>query len=326
MSRLIAIPAAVLVAVAAGCGPDGPAPDTGAPLLTDVQRRPWQTPYGRGVALRSEHYQIFSTAERPELRRYLPGYMEAAHRRYLELTGLPDAPGREPMPVYMLAGRREWSALTRKVFGEQSEALNIEAGGYCHQGVCVFWDIGGSATLSVAAHEGLHQFFHHRLAEQLPMWLEEGLCVLAEGHRIEGRSVRFTPDENPSRFGSLRSALVNQHWVPLPDLLPTDAGDVVGGGTEKAVAWYAQLWALARFLESHPRYRKGLHELMADAAARRFDEALDLPEGALTRLRRRGRAYNRTVSVPLFKHYISDDLDGFAREFRAYAEEIAELH
>ncbi|MBS3734903.1 MAG: hypothetical protein KGY99_08245 [Phycisphaerae bacterium] len=316
---------AVLIAAVVGCEPRGSQPPAGQSLLTEVQRRRWQTPHGAGVALRSAHYEIFSTADRPALRRYLPGFMEATHKRYLALTGLPDTPRAEPMAIYMLAGRREWAALTRDVFGPKTPALHIEAGGYCHEGVCVFWDIGGTATLSVAAHEGLHQFFHHRLREQLPMWLEEGLCVLAEGHRVDGQAVRFTPSENPQRFTALRSALVNQHWLALPDLLETDAGDVVGRGTQRAVAWYAQVWALARFIQSHPRYRAGLHRLLSDAAAGRFADALGLPAGALTKLRRRGRAYNRTVSVPLFEHYISDDLDTVAAEYRAYAERIADL-
>jgi len=325
MRRAIPITAAALAMLLASCGPPEASEPRDRSLVAEVERRPWQTPYGRGESLRSEHYRIYSTAQREELRVYLPGYMEAAYEQYLRMTGLPDEPVDEPMPMYMLSGRQEWSALTEQIFGADSKALHIEAGGYCHRGICVLWDIGGSYTLSVASHEGLHQFFHHRLENKLPMWLEEGFCTLAEGHQTVGRAVRFTPTKNPSRFNALRSAIVNDRWYTIEELLPMDAGDVVTQGSEHAVGYYGQLWALAQFIQSRPQYREGLHRLMADAAAGKFDAALDLPPGALAKLHKRGRTYNRTIGEPIFRHYISDDLAGFEKEYRAYAEKLARL-
>jgi hypothetical protein len=293
-------------------------------MITAVQREPWRSPYSTGYALTSEHYRIFSTARSYALRAYLPGFMEASYRNYLALTGLPGQPG-EPMPIYMLGSRQEWAALTRTVLGESSDALNVEAGGYCHKGICVFWDMGGTGTFSVAAHEGLHQFLYHRLKDRLPMWLEEGLCTMAEGHRIEGDSVLFTPEDNPTRFGGLRAAIVNDRWIRLEKLLSMDAVDAVQGGTERALGYYGQLWALAQFIRSNALYRVGMERMLADAVAGRFCVPMNVPAPALSQLRGDLRAYNRTVSEPLFRHYISSDLSGFERQYASFARKLAKL-
>ncbi len=307
----------------AGCEPSTIA--RGTPMITAVRRESWQSPYSSGYMLTTKHYRIFTTARSYAIRTYLPGFMEAAYRNYLALTGLADSPAAGSMPIYMLGSRREWAALTKTVLGAGSGALNIEAGGYCHRGICVFWEMGGTGTLSVASHEGLHQFFHHRLRNQLPMWLEEGLCTQAEGYRIRGDSVLFTPANNPGRFNALRAAIVNDRWIPLDRLLPMDSLDAIVGGTERAVGYYGQLWALVQFIRSDESYRLGLERILADAVAGRLHVAMKVPASALMRLRARGRAYNRTVSEPLFRHYIFADLPAFERRYAAFAKKLAKL-
>ena len=97
------------------------------------------------------------------------------------------------------------------------------------------------------------------------------------------------------------------------------------GHTSQAVGYYGQLWALVQFLRSREDYRAGLSRLIADAEAGRLHVAMKVPAPALAQLRRRGRAYNRTVSEPFFRYYITDDLDTFEREFRAFAEKLVSL-
>lgn len=296
-------------------------------MAIDVRQRNWNSDHSSGLELSSEHYRIYTTTTNRSLRRYLPGFMEAAHSHYLELTGLSDLPKAERMTIYMMASRAEWAALTRKVFGRRSgAALSIEAGGYCHRGICVFWNMGGLGTLSVAAHEGLHQFFHHRLRDRLPMWLEEGLCTTMEGYEIHDGTVRFTPLRNIIRFGDLRTAIVQDRWIELPGLLVMDSAQAVAGQpTERAVGYYGQLWALVRYIRSVPEYRKGMLSLLADAAAGRLNEAMNVPPEALATLRLRGRIYNRTVSEPLFRYYVTDDLETFSRRYKAFAKKLARL-
>jgi len=253
--------------------------------------------------------------------------MEASHSRYLELTGLADRPGAKHMPMYVMATRPEWAALTMSRFGKNAgPVLSITAGGYCYAGVCVMWDIGPRATLSVATHEGLHQFFSHRLVQSLPMWLEEGICVLAEGHHTHQGTLTFTPKNNPGRITALRNAIVNGHWVETKRLLPMDAGDAVGTGiAEKAIGYYGQVWALSMFIRSVPKYNAGMKQMIADAQDGQMHLTLNLTADALKKLKRHGRAYNKTVATPLFKHYISSDLEGFEAEYLAFARKLAGL-
>ena len=293
-------------------------------MLTRVRRLSWTAPGGE--QLRTSHYDIFTTAKNRLIRTCLPGFMEVAHDHYRELTWLADRQEGKKMPIYMLGTRSEWAALTRSVVKVNTELyLSIQAGGYCYRGVCVFWEMGGYATFMVAAHEGLHQFLHHRLRHRLPMWVEEGLCVLAEGYKIEGQAVWFTPRKNPSRFNSLRTAIVQGRWIRLARLLSMDAGDAIGHGSEEAVAYYGQVWALVLFIRSTAAYRDGFKRMLSDAEAGRFNEALKLPAEAKPMLRRGGRTYNRTFSVPLFKHYISEDVAGFEKEYRAFAKKLTKL-
>lgn len=318
--------AAALLALAALVGCNHQAAPAGVSMETRLTRHAWETPHSEGEQLVSRHYRIFSSARRSQLRKCFPGFMEAAHANYLRLTGLTPPDRTEPMPIYLLGSRTEWAALTRSVIGPNAGTyLAIQNGGYCYRGVCVFWDIGGSAVLSVAAHEGLHQFLHHRLRDRLPMWLEEGLCVSAEGFRIEGDYVTFTPRRNPARFTDMREAIVQDRWMPMRKLLPLDAGHVVGQTPGRAVAYYGQLWTLVMFLHADDRYRAGLERMLADADTGRFHQALKLPRAAVAQLRRRGRIYNQTVSEPLFRYYITEDLDTFDREFLAFAQKFARL-
>ncbi len=296
-------------------------------MLTSVEQTPWNTGYNTGVKLSSDHYDIYATTTNRILLQYLPGFMEAAYKNYHRISGLPARPLDKHMQIYMMGSKDEWRALTQHIFGTHSKIfLSIDAGGYCHQGICVFWDFGGLGTLAVASHEGCHQFLYHRMKNQLPMWLEEGLCTTAEGYNVHNDLVEFTPDRNAIRFTNLRTAIVQNLWVPTQKLLPMDGGDAVQGGLpEAAVGYYGQLWALARFLRTEPKYSGGYHKMMAAAEAGEFYKALEVPPVAVDELRAKGRAYNRVISEKLFRYYITDDLDTFEREFYAFASKLVGL-
>ncbi len=298
--------------------------DNLTPMVTPSQITPWATPMGKGQEIRSRHYDIFTTATREQTRDCLPGFMEACYANYLLMTGLTDQGATDRMVVYMMGSRGEWAGLTAASLGETAQVfLNIEAGGYCYDKICVFWDMGGQGTFSIASHEGLHQFFAYRLKQHIPASLEEGLCTTAEGYEIVGRSVRFTPERNLNRFTVLRGQMVAHRWIPLEKLLSMDAGDVTNEVTERAVEYYGQLWALARFLQTHPVYGAGLRRMLQDAQAGNLHEGLKLPLAAVANLG--GRDYNRKLSEPLFRAYISNDFPMFEKEYREFARKLAKL-
>ena len=310
---------------AAGCR-DAPGV-SGTPLTIEFTSKPWEGGSSPGRELVSTHYRIFTTSSSPEILNHLPGFMEAAHENYLAITGLPARPQTKRMPIYMMASRQEWAALTQSIVGPQwGTYSSIQAGGYCYKGVCVFWDLGGVAALSVASHEGLHQFLAHRLEDRLPMWFEEGLATLAEGYQVHSQAVRFTPERNSSRFSDLRKALVNDWWIPLADLLPMDGGDAVKlWPPGRTVGYYGQVWALGHFLRSDPAYTQRQGRFLADAEAGRLHRALKLSREGLKRLQQRGRAHNRAIALPLFKYYVARDLANFERRYRAHARKLARL-
>lgn len=310
--------ACVLILSAAGCGGGS---GHSSSLTVPVQRHEWKFGKLTGERLATRHYNIFTTSSNRGLVAYLPGFMESAHDNYLLLTGLAQRPDAgEPMPIYLLASREQWDVLTERVLGPNAKHRQIEAGGYCHRGVCVLWDLGHFATFSIAAHEGCHQFLHHRLRDGLPAWAEEGLAVLSEGFELASDSVRFAPGENTGRQLDLRRAISSRRWLGMKRLLSTDAGDHMGGDLNVAPEYYGQLWALLLFIRSDERYRAALGRMIADAEAGRLRAALNVPAAMGS-----GRTYVRATGVPVFKHYIDTDLPAFEKRFLAYARKLAKL-
>ena len=301
----VILAAAVLGGCAQGPGLEGP----GYSLVTDVRSTPWDAGRRGGRELLSAHYRIYTNSSNASLVRYMPGFLEAAYRHYSELTGL-DGPATDPMPVYLMNSRQDWESLTRSVIGPRAGTyLAIQSGGYCYRGVCVFWDIGNLATFTVAGHEGMHQFLHHRLKGSLPVWLEEGLCTQAEGYRMRGERVWFDRGKNLFRFRDLRVAIVDGHWMGLEKLLGNQPANLLGGDRDATVGYYGQLWALVSFIYSQPPYRAGMQRMLADAQAGTLGRDLTGP----------------ATPLALFKGYIAEDVPSFEREYRQYAKSLASL-
>jgi hypothetical protein len=273
-----------------------------------------------GVELDTDHYRIFTTTNNRTLQGYLPGFMECAYADYLRLTGLPATPGpAEGMNLYVFADRAQWAAMTQTITGPQADTyLSIQFGGYCFEGTCVLWDLRSDATFSIAAHEGLHQFFHHRLCDPLPAWTEEGLCVLAEAVNVGGETPKFDPQHHALRISTLRQAEANGRMLPLTEMLSTDAGDQVIKAPGQSPEYYAQLWALLMYIRSEPAYRAGLEKIIADAAAGKLRTNMNMPADVVT-----GRAYSRGAGQPIFEKYITRDLAGFEQGYRVFAKKLA---
>lgn len=331
MIRQISLTTILLAIIAigpAGCQnkpqPDAVARDLQAPRATTAR---WQTPFGDGTSQTTDHYVIYSTVKRPELSAALPGFMEAALANYCQLTGLPMPPRTKPMPLYMLSDRQQWAHLTRQIVKSRLDIyLSIDAGGYCYRGTCVFWDIGGPNTFSLASHEGLHQFLDQALKNQLPPWLEEGLAACAEGLDISRQKVVFRPDRNLARVATLREAMIAGRWRPIEQLIQMDAGQAVSDRRPgAALEYYAQLWALAVHLRSTPQGRQSIERLISDAAAGTLLSGIKPAQLKLLAQNPDPAERVRLVWRLLFLQYVSNDLADFEVRYRATAKRLSGL-
>ncbi len=293
-------------------------------LVTDVHRKPWLDD-GAGEVIYTEHYRIYSTIQEENLDQDLPGFMEAALEQCQLLTGL-DAPETdERLPMYVLGARSEWASLTEHRFGGNTQITSqLRRGGYTVGGVCALWDIGYTATLSVAAHEGMHQFLYYRTETRLPMWAEEGLCSVMEGHDVYNRTVRFTPEENIHRYTDLRELILGSDWIPIEDLLPMTSRDAVEL-IEGAVGYYGQLWSLVLYIRSEPTYQAGFERMLAAAAEGTLHEAVGLSAVDMRRLERLSSEYNQYIAEKVFRYYIAEDLDAFERGWKTYARQLVDI-
>jgi len=303
--------------------PAGPA----ASLNYPVRSKAWTFGNVGGAKLSTENYNIFTTLPTGTARQNMPAFMEAAHENYLALTGLTNqADLNTKLPVYLFADRGQWAALTEKVTGPAAPIyLKVQNGGYCYEGKCVFWYIGTRGTLSVASHEGMHQFLHHATRQSLPIWAEEGLAVQSEGFQMREGLVRFDARENHSRWSTLRKLLMTDRWRPTRQLVAMSAAENVEESGLTGADFYAQLWSMLLMIRSDPQYAEGLRQLCRDAAAGTIREALEISPPAWGRLQRNAQAYVEVVGPKAFAHYIDADTDRFEARYRAFARELANM-
>lgn len=275
---------ALLLAILSGCA-SNPAPSPAsdeAPTINLTIRdtiesiEPWTFQGAEGEVIRTTHYRIFTTERDAILTDRLPSFLEVALAHYRTcLTPLP--PPRLRLDTYLMDNRPQWSRLTQQLLGAEGERFQqIQRGGYATRGVGVFYDIGVFDTLAVAAHEGWHQYRQRSFQESLPVWLEEGLATFMEGHKWDGSTPLFLPWANIERFDQLRKAHAAGTLLELDALVATAPQDAPGSAGERLVTYYAQVWALAHFLNegNDGAYRGQLRALLEDAATGRYRRTL----------------------------------------------------
>jgi len=122
-------------------------------------------------------------------------------------------------------------------------------------------------------HEGTHCFMNTQLGGSGPGWYREGMAELLGTHHWDGRQLqlRYLParrDEVPmwGRTKLIRAAFRNGKALTLPAVLAID------GRRQWSTEQYAWTWALAQFLDSHPRYQEKFRELSSAVSDRRFNQ------------------------------------------------------
>jgi hypothetical protein len=293
------------------------------PALTSVE--PWESKYGPGLKLTTDHYEIFSTVTQPLLLRMVPGFIESAYRGYNDQ--LPQAiDTASPFQIYLFADRRQWEDFTRDFAGDQAALFcKIKTGAYYLNGACVVYDIGPKRTLSALGHEGWHQFNSRHFKYRLPSWLDEGVAMLFEASVSEGGLFRFDPAGNVQRLGALKETLSKGKPIPLRDLISTSPGEVLAIDQAEAVmAFYSQSYALIRFLREagYGKRLNSYHRLMSDGLTGQWP--LDKSAGITAEDRNLPRTipWNRQVGRQLFEHYIGADLGQLEQEYLAFCQRI----
>lgn len=229
----------------------------------------WSFERTPGRVFETANFRVFSTLDDSELIRRLPAFLEHSLLRYREsITPLPAPPGK--LVTYAMGSRTEWASLTRQLMGERAALyLKINRGGFAAEGKGVYFDLGPRDTLAVAAHEGWHQYTQAVFAHQLPIWLDEGLSAWHEGVRWDREhGAVFMPWGNEQRFDRLTDVVVRDTLLPLNDLLNTRPQDLIETSSEATLDYYAQVWALAHFLNEAQNglYRPVLESMLIAGA------------------------------------------------------------
>jgi len=283
----------------------------------------WQFDSASGKRLVTDHYEIFTTVRDERFLELMPTVLESAYRRYVKL--FPSArPTDARMTSYVFLTRDHWLRFTRTFAPARLRVYShIHAGGYQERGVAVLHYIGRHSTLSVLAHEGLHQFVETHLPERIPAWLNEGLACYCEALEFRNGRCIFTPQHNIHRLNYLREALTGDRLIPLAKLLSTDAGEAVVKPEVPVRTYYAQVWALIVFLRhgAGGKYVPGFVRMLADAGtpqmrigARAYIAATPTPD-------RKPLSFGQAV----FRRYITEDTDAFNAEFTQYLRHLSGL-
>lgn len=285
-------------------------------------REVWRFHSRDGTHLSSPHFDVYTTLNDAELVDFLPVFLETTYQFYTSLLS-PPADRESPPPrmeTYVLGNREEWDAFVKRRFPNRYGLYRkISAGGFSEGNVCVVYDIGRAATLSVLAHEGLHQYFGANFSQPLPAWLNEGLATYCEAVEFRGQTPHFTPENNTFRVNHLCDALSSDSALPLKDLLATNAGEVIEGNRAAATAtYYAEAWALVVFLQhgAGGQYAGGFRAMLDDIA-----------NGTILIKSRTAKATSENPSEAsygesVFAAYFPGALDSFEQEYLQFARRL----
>ncbi len=284
----------------------------------------WENKYGPGLVIRTPHYEIMTTLLDPLMLSEVPGFVESAYRGYQKQLPEPvETSGRFPM--YLFKERQHWEDFTMGSAGSQAPLyLKIKAGAYYLNGACVAYNIGRERTFSVLGHEGWHQFNSRHFKFRLPSWLDEGVAMQFEISRYEGGLFYFEPALNGYRLGALKKTLMENGLIPLRELVSINPGEVVVKSDEAVAAFYAQTYALVRFLKED-QYGKRLgryHQLLMDGLNGRWPLNEQGRKVASDRNIPLTVGFNREVGSMLFKQYIEPDFEDIETEYVTFCRKI----
>ncbi len=285
---------------------------------------PWRSDFGNGVVLNTAHYRIYTTMLDPLILGKLPGFIESAYHAYQQQLAEP-VETRYPFRVYLFAERGQWEDFTKDFAGEGATTyFRIKKGAYFLNDVCVAYNIGITRTFSALAHEGWHQFNSRHFALRLPSWLDEGIATQFESVvEHDGRFV-FQPGQNLARLGALKMTLSSGRFLPLPELLSLNPGQVITD-PDSLMAFYAQSYALVRFLreDNYGIRMANYRNMLLDGLTGKWPIETQMRTIAANRNIPLTAGFNKLVSIKLFKAYIDEDIEQIGGEYKGFCRELA---
>ncbi len=286
--------------------------------LTSVSatQRPWQFGGTAGTVITTPHYRVYTTLTRQSILDRLPLFLERALAHYTTaLAPLPEPGAR--LDTYLFESRGQWEAKTRQMLPRQAPTfLTLGRGGFTTRGTSVLYYIGRKDTLSIAAHEGWHQFSQETFRSQLPMWMEEGIATYMEGYISHPDGLpKFRPWKNLERFHTLRDAVRAGRLISLDDLLSRTPQSFLKESKNELLIYYAQVWALTHFLAEgqRGRHRAALREVLVDAVRGRL---------AVNALGRRGGPGGVRLGSAVLTAYFDTDLERFEQAYLQFVRSV----
>lgn len=306
------------------------------PAVKSVE--PWTLPETigssseKGLIITTKNYRIFSTLEDPLILRQIPVFMESALRAYHKVLQQPQ-PLDQKLVIYIFGHRDQWEDFTRQLAGPHAPLyLKIRAGAYYLNGVCVAYHLDRQSDFSVLAHEGWHQFSDVAFKYQLPAWLDEGLATQFEAYQQVNGKVTFKPSRNGSRLVALRKSMAENHTLSLAEIISSDAGGILSHSNDslsqqqahpKVAAYYAQLYALIRFLrednygQRYPQLRRILYH---GYLGQHWPVTAEQRQAAMQA--HQSHRWNGEVGRMLFQNYIAADLRQIEPAYRSFCRKI----
>jgi hypothetical protein len=346
MNRPISAATIMLLIAVQGCGPKTSSPEPpatrsatwtrptstmGVPSMAEVESDWTSTSEGwvfmgvQGRLAETPNFEIYTTLGNERLQNYLPTFYETVLGEYMTRFGeLPPPP--KPMTSYIFGDQRQWKNKTRMLLPEMSSSFeSLGRGGFTLNGTAVLYDIDkyqwDRDTLALAAHEGWHQYAQVTFEHQLPPWLDEALATNFEGFRFRRGELYFSPSLNRERRYRLREAIRTDMLIPLPELIGRDPHQALAESKEALLTFYAQVWALGRFLTEAEdgRYRDALENVLL------LNAQGDLYRQLLRQARRDGTPVGRDemTGQRLIETFFNEDFEEFTTSYDAWVMELA---
>tara|TARA_B100001059_G_scaffold234566_1_gene277496 strand:- start:1961 stop:2995 length:1035 start_codon:yes stop_codon:yes gene_type:complete len=286
--------------------------------------REWNFMGVDGKLIETPNWEIYTTIENQRFIDFLPEFYEAALERYRTAFG-PLPPPPNAMATYLFGDRRQWKNKTRMMLPELASSFEgLGRGGFTANGIAVLYDIDNSMwnrdTLSLSSHEGWHQYAQTTFQQQLPPWLDEGIATMMEGFRIRQGTFDFNTASNRERSYRLRTARRGGTLIPLRTLLDGDPHVFLEQGKSDLLTYYAQVWALARYLSEADdgKYLPALQDVLMLAVEGDLFRQLLRSDAA----KRREDPSSSATGIVFVEAFFNDDFEEFEAGYETWIEEL----